>query len=151
MEPSGKQLAMASGGQLTFPLGRPLERITGPDVSEALALMDEGIEKRLIIFYKPFGGNALFFYDQNLTLILDVLALYRAERVIFTNQLRAPGSDLEGFSLFDQQVTMWGRPSLANRLRLTYPGGEYVFTSEYSFFAWSGNTAAIVQAQAYLQ
>lgn len=105
--------------------GRELERINGPDATEVLALMDEGIQKRLVIFYKPFGGNALYFYDQNLAPILDVLSLYRAVFVIFTNQPRAPGRGLEGLTLFDQNVTMFGAPSLSNRLRLRYPGGEY--------------------------
>lgn len=80
-----------------------------------------------------------------------MLALYRATRVIFTNQQRIPGQNLDGFIHFNQVVTMWGCPSLSNRLKLSYPGGEYLFYCECSLFAWSGNVGAIVEAKAYLQ
>jgi hypothetical protein len=32
-----------------------------------------------------------------------------------------------------------------------YAGGDYTFRDEYSLFAWSRNTGAIVEARAYLQ
>jgi len=117
----------------------------------APALQRAGIKKQLQILYKQGGGNLLFFYDQNLSQISDTFSLYKAEKVCFTNQARILGQGLEGTTLFQGEVTMFGCPSLVNLLYIQYPGGQYTFRDEYSFCAWSGNVSALTRATAYLQ
>jgi len=118
---------------------------------DVLLSLDQGITKDLEILYLPFGGNALFFYDENLRIIQDVADLYHATRVIFTNQARGPNQPLAGTVLFRNTVTLFGHPSLSNFLRLVYPAGSYTFRNEYSFYAWGRNVAQLVSVQAYLQ
>lgn len=148
---STMNLDLPSANQLIIPSGE-LEEIPSPRLAEDCALqLDEGIEKQLRVLYKPFGGNSLFFYDENIRLIQDASALYHARVVIFTNQVREVGQPLRGHILLDQLVPMHGRPSTRNLLRLEYASGVYTFRDEYSFCSWGARSPQLFQAKAYLQ
>lgn len=119
---------------------------------ELECMMREGILKHLVIVHRPFGGNTLFFYNQNLVPILDALSLYEATKVFFTNQKRKPNGELLGRVIMDKELRVQGKPSLTNKLILTYPGREYIFHDEYSFWKWNQNLARItMDATALIQ
>lgn len=117
-------------------LSRDVVTIEAPQISPELRdnVTLVGMLRPLRILYKPFAGNALYFYDQNLKLLLDLYALYHAESVIFTNQERKPGESLRGKVLFEAQVTLFGQPSVRNYLRLRRNDQDYMFRDEWSFY-----------------
>lgn len=97
-----------------------------------------GLYKRLVVLYKPFGGNAMHFYDQSQTLILDALHFYKAECVYYTNHMRTPGEPIEGFQLIDREVMIYGVSTVRNRLCVcvNVPHGHHAFRDEFSFIRW---------------
>lgn len=128
-----------------------LETIPSPHLSDDCAhKLDKGITKRLRILHMPFGGNSLFFYDENLRLIQDAHALYHAKAIIFTNQARQTGSPLRGRFLFDQEAIMHGSPFLHTFLRLEHDGGTHVFRDEYSFWLFETRHSEFLKAEGYL-
>ncbi len=135
--------------------GEDLEEISGESddtTPEILAALDEGMEKELIILYKPFGGNDLFFYDEHLRQILDVFSLYEAKKILFTNQRREAQQTLRGRRLVTCTATMKGRPSRFTRLDIEYNNGNtYSFRDEYSLMAWSVRNPHLYSAVAYIQ
>ena len=134
---------------ISFPT--ELTVIAQPVVPEdVLAQLTIGIEKQFTILYKPFGGNQLFYYNQDLVPILDVMALYNARTVIFTNQARLSNDNLYGITLFNQQIPVFGTPSQRNWLKLVYRGGLYTFRDEYSLLFWSRNASELAVVEAHL-
>lgn len=127
-----------------------LTSIAGPPAGpEILAALDTGIEKRLVILWKPFGGNALHFYNESLVPIVDVISLYNASVIYFTNQARA-NTDLVGTVLFDGHVPIVASPSRLDGLTLRYPGGEYTFRDEYSLATWDRHADGIADVRAFV-
>jgi len=135
--------------------GADLDELSGEgeeQTGDILASLNEGVEKNLVIFWKPFGGNTLHFYDERLCPILDVISLYSAKKIIFTNQQRIPGQSLRGRKLVECSAMIRGRPSLFNRLDIEYNNGNtYSFYDEYSFAAWSIRDPRLYAATAYIQ
>ena len=162
MSTLGKDVTEAAeGGNLEVALQRELQpqqfgdldEFNAPEVAAEIldVLINEGADKRLTIVHKPWGGNDLFFYDQNTQLIQDAYSLHTATRVFFTNQARLHGEPLVGRVLLDVSVPIQGLPSLRNKLELQYnTGGRYEFNSEYSFWAWAARDPATFVARAFL-
>ena len=70
------------------------------------ALIHGKLAKRVIFLRKLFGGNTLYFYDENLQLILDKELLFKASLLVITNQLRVPNYALDGVIMMDKEITI---------------------------------------------
>ena len=99
----------------------------------------KGIRKPVIIFYRPFSGNNLYLYDENLRLIQDALSLYNAKKIIFTNIEREPRQPFEGYVLLDREMWVHGLPSRVTRFQIDYEGGSHFFYDEFSLSMWHNN------------
>jgi len=99
-----------------------------------------GILKRLLILWKPFGGNKLAYYDQQLRQITGALSLYNAEIVIFTNQVIELGDEIRGFKIFDRDVTITSCVSRFSILTLVVSDhAECVLCDEFSLSVLNQN------------
>jgi len=133
---SSRALFVGSPFALDLTELRPAHKLDATQLEEILM---HGVSKKLLVLHKPFGGNELFYYNEDFVPILDLLTLYKAETIIFTNQRRVPGEGLAGRLLFTTDTTtipISGYPSLNTRLEVHYSGGSYTFQDEYSFWKW---------------
>ncbi len=126
--------------------------IEPPVCSQAiLTQLADGMKQRVRIIYRPFAGNELYFYDQNLRLIQDPLAFYEASTVIYSNIKRVPGEPFEGIEKLDCEIMIRGYPTRRNQLCLLTKHGHYtyIFRDEYSLFSWDGSVSSTPEA--YIQ
>ena len=118
---------------------------------EVLTQLDHGgIQKSLTILFRPAGGDRLYFYDEKLHIIQDVMSLYMATHITFTNQVKKQDA-LEGTCIARLQVRVRGRPSYFDELELRHSGGSYTFKDEYSFWAWGAQNRQLNEVVAVLR
>lgn len=113
--------------------------------------LESGIKLQLRIIFRPFAGNELFFYDQNLRLIQDPLSLYEAGTIIYSNIRKLPDEPFEGIELLNKEIVIHGQPTCHNYLSLETTSGSYQFRDQYSLFTWDRTVDPQTIVKAYIQ
>lgn len=99
-----------------------------------------GVKKRLVIFYRPFAGNELYFKNEKHHLIHHPLQFYTSEFVYFTN-IDPDEKEIDGFVLFDSEVKIFGEISVTNRLTLSGDTNSLLLFDEYSLVLFNQKKA----------
>ncbi len=119
----------------------PLRVIEGPTPSkEILENLERGIEKHLTVLYRPFSGNKIYFYNEKLQQILDIVSLYSALEIIVTNQERYCNESLEGIFSVNQTVKLFGPGRRLNMITVQCAGNKYRIRDEWDLNIFSRET-----------
>lgn len=119
--------------------GMELVRIEKPKCSDlARERLKSGIEKEIMVLFKPFGADTLTFYDQHSRVIADMgmLSSDATKKVICTNQVVSFQQELVGTVIFSQKCTLVVNKDVSNKLRVVFEEGEHVFHDQFSMLSW---------------
>lgn len=106
------------------------------DIRRAL---DAGFAKHTVVLYKPFGGNNILLYDENIRPIVDAKAVFDAKKIIITNQPRVPGEPLRGLVRFEGNAHVCCDSTPKHKVVVD----GYSICDEFSLFAWEPTISCI--------
>ena len=102
--------------------------------------LQKGINIKLKIIYRPYAGNTLSLYDENLHLINDDFHFYHAKEIILTNVTREENGPIEGKLVLSQEV-ICRKLFNSKKMTLTFTVPE----SDYKFAIKDEYTMSILQ------
>lgn len=133
----------------------PIRTITPANAASnnQMAMLKDGVTRRLTIVWRPMAGNDMYYYDEDLRLINSALGMAGGRRLIYTNVLlRYHYDTLEGLVLFDRDIRVFGYPR-GRSLQLCAPADYHDgcpsmwLNDEYSLFRFAGEHALIEVAE----
>lgn len=117
---------------------KPFSTLFAYEDDHPLHAMEELKDGKCIAFtllFKPFGEDKLYFYDECFNMILTLGALYRARKIVATNQIRGYEDCLYGKKLFSRvnPVKMVKRGTALRKVTIhTGPVHYQEITDQYS-------------------